>query len=245
MEGKELHNQDDDDLNQGSKKKSEEDSDDFGLPDASYEDESADSDKTEENEHIEDTGATPDFESSPEYEETESSYGYNRDSYEERRTSTGLIVFLSLLGVLIIAVAIYWFFFRTPPEEEIIPPVAENVIPEDTMKQQPVIEEPKIVEQPVEEEPQPPSQKATFETINSKTGRYYVVLNSFFDEDLAQDYAKSLANQGVSTKILVPEGRKVFKRVVFNQDFSTFGDAASQLNDLRSTYGDNIWVLKF
>ncbi len=245
MEGKELHDEDDE-LKSRSKKNQEHESDDFGLPDASYE-----SEPEEEKENIEETSfeytPDPDPDDEPtgfgEFEDDTPTYRYT--PVEEKSTPpTGLIVFLSILGVLIIAVAIYWFFIRTPGQErpaqpEVTQQVTEDITPE------PIVETPVEAPPPVvTQEPVKPASGA-FETIKTRTGRYYIVLNSFFDEDLASDYAKELANRGVSTLILGTGDRKGFNRVVINEDFGSWNTAESRMSELKGTYGDDIWVLKY
>ena len=249
MEGKELHDEDDD-LKSSSKKDLEQDSDDFGLPDASFGSES--SEPEEEKENAEETSfeytPDPDPDDEPtgfgEFEDDTPTYRYT-PTEEKSTVPTGLIVFLSILGVLIIVVVIYWFFIRTPsqdrqPRQEVTQQVTEEPAP-----QQPVIEEP-VEESPpvVAKEPAKPA-SGGFETINTSTGRYYIVLNSFFDEDLASDYAKKLAGQGVSTLILAPPDKKGFNRVVINEDFGSWNAAESRMTELKGTYGDAIWVLKY
>jgi len=248
MEGKELHDEDDE-LKSGSRKEREPDSDDFGLPDAS-----SDSEPEEEKEHTEETSfeytPDPDPEDEPtgfgEFEDDTPTYRYT--PVEEKSTApTGLIVFLSILGVLIIVVVIYWFFIRTPSQERQPRQEVSQQVTEEPAPQQPVIEEPVEEEPPpvVTNEPSRPAGSGEYETINSSTGRYYIVLNSFFDEDLASDYAKELADRGVSTLILSPSNRNGFNRVVIDEDFGSFNAAESRMSELKGTYGDDIWVLKY
>ncbi len=246
MEGKELHDEDDD-LKSGSRKDKDLDSDDFGLPDASF-----GSEPEEEKENTEETSfeytPDPDPEDEPtgfgEFEDDTPTYRYT--PVEEKSTApTGLIVFLSILGVLIIVVVIYWFFIRTPSKEKQPRQEVSQQTTEEPVTQAPVIQEP-VEETPpvVVKEPAKPA-SGGFETINSSTGRYYIVLNSFFDEDLASDYAKELADRGVSTLILSPPNKKGFNRVVVNEDFGNWDAAESRMTELKGTYGDEIWVLKY
>jgi hypothetical protein len=247
MEGKELHNEDDE-RKSGSKSNNEE-SDDFGLPDASFGSESEEgSESSEEGDsssNIYTTGEDSDsgYSSESEPEEPSRSYQYTSDDDDNgKKTPVGLIVFLSLIGVIIVAIAIYWFFIRTPKEE--IEPIQEPVVVEDTTNVEPVFEEPEPEPVEVVEEPIQP-EEGTFTTITNRTGRYYIVLNSFFDEDLANDFAKKLANSGVNTVILGGQDKKAFKRVALSEDFGGWTDAESRMNELKGTYGEEIWVLKY
>jgi hypothetical protein len=245
MEGKEINNEDDE-LKPGSGKDNQEESDDFGLPETSFD---SDTDEGEVNDQEDDSQESyeepieePAYESEPETAESQSGgFGYTSGDNEQRRSNAGLIVFLSIVGVLVIAFAIYWFVIRTPKKQP--QPVVEKPVEQviDTAKVEPVVEPP-VVEEPVVEEP---STSGTFETITEKTGRYYIVLNSFFDEDLAADYAKNLSEKGTSTLILSPPERKGFRRVVINEDFGNWREAEARLGDLKMTFGDAIWVLRF
>lgn len=250
MEGKELHDEDDE-LKSGSKKDKEQDSDDFGLPDASFGSEPEEEEEEEEKESTEETSfeytPDPDPDDEPtgfgEFEDDTPTYRYTPEE-EKSPVPTGLIVFLSILGLLIIVVVVYWFFIRTPRQEQPRQEVTQQVT-EDTTPPEPIIEEP--VEEPppvISEEPVEPTSGA-YEAINTRTGRYYIVLNSFFDEDLASDYAKELADLGVSTLILGPPDRKGFNRVVIKEDFGSWNAAESRMSELKGTYGDDIWVLKY
>ncbi len=251
MEGKELPNEDDK-MNSGSNKNHEE-SDDFGLPDASFDSESGENKESEEAaeessgfEYTEgsSTEDEPDEYSDTLSEEPTGTHQYSSAGQDDGdgKTPVGLIVTLGLVGVIIVGVAIYWFFFRTPKEQPAQEPVVEVV--EEPPVQEPVIEEPEPVEEVMEEEPTTPAE-GNFETINTKTGRYYVVLNSFFDEDMAIDYAKNMANQGVSTIILGADERTGFKRVALQEDFGGWSAAETRLNELKGMYGEEIWVLKY
>ena len=246
MEGKEINNEDEN-KKSGSSKSEQEESDDFGLPEASFD---SDMDEGEVSDDMddslgssEDQDEEPAYETEPEEEQPRSQYNYVSEEEDTKKGSAGLIVFLSIVGVLVIAFAVYWFVIRTPKEEPkpvVKKPVKEQVI--DTVKAEPVVKEPVIVEKPVVE---PQGTSGTFETITEKSGRYYIVLNSFFDEDLASDYAKKLAKNGTSTLILNPPDRKGFRRVVLKEDHGNWRDAEARLGDLKMTYGEAIWVLKF
>ncbi len=251
MEGKELNNEDDE-RDSGSNKKKEEESEDFGLPDASFDSESEQSDESEESEPYEyTTGADSTSDAPSEDEPSEeyrpySQHSSTRDS-DEKKTPVGLIVFLSLLGIIIIALAVYWFFLRSPEEPEPQEPVVQEdvlVIPEDTMATEPLMKEPSEMEEAVDEEPVE-MQEGIIETISGQTGRYYIVLNSFFDGDMAMDYAEKLSDQGVNIVILKPDTRRGFNRVALSESFSSWSEAESRLNELKNTYGQNIWILKY
>ena len=116
---------------------------------------------------------------------------------------------------------------------------------EETTSDEPAVTEPAGEPESIQMEEEPAdTETGTFETINTGTGRYYIVLNSFFDEDLAADYARDLAAQGISTYIIGPPDKKGFNRVVIDEDYGSWNDAENRLNELKGTFGDAIWVLK-
>ena len=103
------------------------------------------------------------------------------------------------------------------------------------------------VEEPVVEEPEPVVEEPTtgqIQTLTSKTGRYYIVIASFVDVDLASDYAKKLAANGVGSTILSPEG-KGFHRLALSEEFNSFKDASMQIEDVKGNYGSEVWILKY
>ncbi|MEO1054919.1 MAG: SPOR domain-containing protein [Bacteroidota bacterium] len=106
-----------------------------------------------------------------------------------------------------------------------------------------LLEEQQAAEQAQEEEEEAP-EPGTVETISSSTGRYYVIVASNIDGDLATDYAKELSLGGVSSKVIPPFGGKRFYRVAV-ADYDTFADAEGGAADLRGTYGEGVWVLKY
>ncbi|MDH5599542.1 MAG: SPOR domain-containing protein [Cyclobacteriaceae bacterium] len=83
----------------------------------------------------------------------------------------------------------------------------------------------------------------SIEIIESKTGRYYIVVASDIDDDLAMDFAKNLSKSGTSSKIIKPVGKNIYHRVTVG-DYETFSEAQGKADELKGTYGNNIWVVK-
>jgi hypothetical protein len=158
--------------------------------------------------------------------------------FEPEEGGSGLRVFLIILFLCIVGFLVYWFVFRKPHGKE-------KVAAQDTT----AVQVPKDTVTHVEPVPADtvPAQPAAGEisTINERTGRYYVVISSSIDSDLANDYATKLSKQGTSCTILGPPADKkgFYKLTVAN--FETFNEANSKAVELKGTYGDDIWVLKF
>lgn len=85
----------------------------------------------------------------------------------------------------------------------------------------------------------------TVEAISSRTNRYYVVVASNIDGDLAMDYGKKVSQEsGVSVTIIEPFGKTKFHRIAVDAA-DTFADAQSIADELKGTYGDGVWVIKY
>ena len=84
----------------------------------------------------------------------------------------------------------------------------------------------------------------TVETLNERTGRYYVVVASSIDGDLIMDYAKRLTDKGVNAKIVAPYGRVKFHRLTVAEG-ETFAAAHQTAEQLKGQYSEDIWVIKY
>jgi len=81
-------------------------------------------------------------------------------------------------------------------------------------------------------------------TISSRTGRYHVIIGSFFDGDLANDFAKKLAKDGISTTIIAPYGKVRFYRVSLAQSES-LQQATAKAEEVKATFGSGVWVIRY
>jgi len=253
MEDKKPNNQDDE-LKKGSSEGGQEESEDFGLPEAS-----SDSEfdlEEEDTAPLSTSGSDSDmFTEETSDDELEDSHVYSYHSAhddEGKRNPVGLIISFVLIGIIVIAIAIYWFFFREPTEKQIVQrPAQEEVEPPPVEEEKPPQDQAPEIPEEVEDIPKAVDEtivtaEGSYEAINQRTGRYYIVLNSFFDKDLAEDFAQNLALEGVDTKIIPPaEARKGFNRVVLSNEYMTFQAAEANLGELKGIFGESIWVLKY
>lgn len=84
----------------------------------------------------------------------------------------------------------------------------------------------------------------TIETLNERTGRYYVVIASAIDGDLIMDYAKKLSEKGINAKVIPPYGNVRFHRLTVAEGDSFA--ATQQLADgLKGEYNEGAWVIKY
>ncbi len=147
--------------------------------------------------------------------------------------SSGPIV-ATMIVVLLVALALVYFFVIRKPVKSV---VSEE--PKDTTQY--VIEKP--LEEPVIEEPAGPA-AGTITIIEERTGKSYVVVGSFFDEDLANDYAQILAKEGKSPRIIKPSGKNKFHRVAV-EEFDNYNDAFNKAEAVSQDYKEKPWALKY
>jgi hypothetical protein len=84
----------------------------------------------------------------------------------------------------------------------------------------------------------------TIETLNERTGRYYVVIASSIDGDLIMDYAKKLNEKGVNAKVIAPYGNIKFHRLTVAEG-DTFTNTQQLADGLKSEYNEGAWVIKY
>lgn len=264
-----------DDLNDQSSADFGDGDDSFGLPDVDYKPlEDSDDDLAEDSEiqseEIQDEINASD---SSEYEsETSSSYDENDTesegendetateyvpgSYskpEEESSNVGKVV--GIVVILVLAALSIWYFVSYRPAQQ-----AEQDRIEQIEKQ----EEAKKLEQEkkakaerdariaaeqeaarlAQDEADAEPESGTVETINSRTGRFYIVVASALDGDLAMDYANKLAGEGLSISIIPPFGTGKFHRISVD-DADTWAAAESRASELKSEYGEDVWVIKY
>jgi len=204
----------------------QEDQDDFGLPEVEY------------NPLERDEETPPAFEEQDYYQEEED---------EEESKPTGLIVFGIITLLLIIGISVYLFMFNgleqvsswfgSEPE-----PTTTFVEPEPEPIPEP---EPEVVEEDPVPDVDPLAPYSEISTISEPTGRSFIVVNSFVDADLAQDYGNKMLEQGVGVKILSPTDRAPLMHRVAVADYSDFEQAMNEVQMFREKYGENAWVLKY
>lgn len=262
MEGKEHYNDDDDKKRSDDDLNQNDDNDNFGLPDIDDSDQSDDfgyqPPKEEETSPYESGTESSEYSAFDDNDSNEYA-GYEEENYgeeEETRTSeyqvhglddvddnqtpVGLIVFLIIIVVALIGLGVWWFFFRAD-ESQVAQRQTKPKIeqPSDTAKSEPVVEEPIIKDEP---EPEPGHSGVLM--LDSPTGRYYVVISSFVDDDLAMDYGKQLEKNGVATTILPPKQEKGFYRLAI-ADFVDLKDATLRAEEAKGQYGSEVWVIRY
>ena len=209
-----------------------------------------------------------DFDTGIEYAEPASAGGATPppsgggSTYQEPPSGNkGKFVRTVVIGTLAIAVVAFVFLliYNSGSDEPKEKKVAKKETPvkkapaqkaEEPKKEEPKKEEPKKEEpKPVAKKPEPkpePVQKPAGEitSLTEKTGRTYVIIGSFFDEDLAMDYAKELSADSKSPIIIHPFAEHRFYRVAI-AEFNSFADAKVGIESFKSEYGADIWPLRY
>ncbi|MEO9966931.1 MAG: SPOR domain-containing protein [Reichenbachiella sp.] len=82
------------------------------------------------------------------------------------------------------------------------------------------------------------------EIISSATGRFYIVVSSSIDGDLAMDYCNELAAEGKNVKMIEPYENNRFYRVTLG-DYDTRDQATSSSTSISTADGNDPWILKY
>ncbi|MDN3690203.1 SPOR domain-containing protein [Cyclobacterium jeungdonense] len=160
---------------------------------------------------------------------------------KERRSNWAL--WLILLLILLIGFgAYYWgnFGYLTPnPEEDDVPTAQSEEPVEVTPEPAPVPES--IEEAPVVEAVTP---VLTEVAGRADSPRYFLVVGSFIDDDLARDYSERLNKAGLETFLVHPYGSIHFYRLAIGQ-YENLDTALEAMNASQKEYEENLWVLKY
>src|SRR5690606_6406986 len=151
----------------------------------------------------------------------------------------GLIVGIILL--VLIGGGLYWYFFMRNDKTEPVETFPEQTYQPVEETPEPAFEEPEVVEEPPVD---PAPAKGSLFMITSASHSYYVVVGSFIDVDLAKDHSDRLNARGVNTFIIEPYSNNRFYRLAVG-NFDTWGQAVQKMQELKSTFGEEIWILKY
>ena len=135
-------------------------------------------------------------------------------------------------------------------KKEIIPePVIEEVIEAKFQKEiipEPVIEEviePKIKTDPSELESAPKA-IGVISKISQPLDKYYLIVASFLDNDLAFDYAQKLILSGSNVIVILDSHVRYFTRVAL-LEYETFDKANVGLDKHKDEFDEQLWILKY
>lgn len=166
-------------------------------------------------------------------EATKKSNAPKMEKEEQENKNRGGIVFLIIILLALIAIVLYFFVFKSDDSEPVKPVPVEQA-PKPEPKPEPV----------PEPEPEPTPEPAQLYNISTIGGNYYVIIGSFFDEDLADDKAKAIVASGRNAYVIEPTANFNFHRVGIAQSAS-MPEVLQQRENLIEEFGETIWVIKF
>ncbi len=173
---------------------------------------------------------------------------YLEENQDDNKGKFVRTVVLGTILFLVVGFAIYFLWDNTSgksPEKEVAKVEAK--------KPEAPTETPKAVEKPAEKpveakKPSKPKANAVaagqITTLSERTGKSYMVIGSFFDGDMAQDYADKLSKEGKSPFIIPPFKDYRFYRVAI-AEYNSFNDATASVEGFKAEYGSEVWPLRY
>ncbi len=156
-----------------------------------------------------------------------------------------------IIGSLVIIIVAVLFLVYSDPEADAEEQRTERVEQVPVEEPEPVVDTTAVESTPVESEPiettpAPASMMPAGEItqLESATGKSYIIISSFIDEDLAMDHAKKLAADGESPIIIPPFRDYRFYRVAV-AEFESFTDANNNLLSYQDRFGGEVWALRY
>jgi len=217
--------------------------DNFGLPDVDYKPLDSPEESTSSSYLTEDT--TSEANENPPADEA-----YSYVPAEEPKSNAPVIIAVIIGLVLVVAgFLIYQYVYKPKAEKARKEQLAKQEAKKQKEEEDRLAKERQEAERRRLEEEKaaaaPVAQaEGTIETLNERTGRYYVVISSAVDGDLTMDYSKKLVADGTSIRIIPPYGKWKFYRLTIG-NFDTFADAQVHADEVKSKYGDGVWVIKY
>ncbi len=261
----------DEELNPQGQDDANEADDSFGLPDLDYKPlDGEDSTETEEELSSEDE-STQTVEDSPEEEvddnfseetETEEDTSIEeknepekpilRYQMEEKRANAPKIIG-GIFGVLALAAIIWYFGFYQKQQKALAEAEKEKQEQIDKQKADEVEAARKkkataaaAVAEEARDDATEMQEKANagVQILSERSGRYYIVLESFIDVDFAKDFGNKIAQEGMASFLIPPYSKKKMQRVGIG-GYESLDEAQSALNNLPDEFGIGKWILKY
>ena len=167
-----------------------------------------------------------------------------------------ILFFVSVIGITLF----YWSDIRNMTElymtEDSKPTASmqgDSVIEAEIEKEvitEPIIQEvlePEILESEVLEPKVPesiPKAIGAIYEISQPLDKYYLIVGSFLDNDLAFDYAKKLSLSGSNVVIILDFHVRYFTRVAL-LEYETLEKANVGLDKYKDEFDEQLWVLKY
>jgi flagellar basal body-associated protein FliL len=224
--------------------------DNFGLPDLDYKPLDSTEETSKESTPTDFTSDvnTENENQNSEQEEREKNYSYTPT--EEPKSNAPVIIAIIIGLVLVVAGYLIYQYWYIPKGEKAKKELAKQLADKKNKDEQARLAKEKedadrrraeeekaaaAIAQPAE---------GTIETLNERTGRYYVVVSSDIDDDLIMDFAKKLSKEGTSVRIIPPYGKWKFYRLTIG-NYDSFAEAQTNADGAKANYGDGVWVIKY
>ena len=168
-------------------------------------------------------------------------------------------VFVVVLGVLIVSIIGITLLImgeevdssiQDEVKKEILPePAIVSEIPADTLEPEVTADtpEPEVVVDIPEPEPDRVLKEeptGAISEVNQLLNKYFLVVASFLDKDLANDYADQLIQSESNVFIISPTSNSKFTRVAVGK-YETLGEVIDGINSYNDEFGEQIWALKY
>lgn len=166
----------------------------------------------------------------------------NNPPAEKEKDNTLPVFLIILLFILGLGFGLYYYGVFDTFNKEATPQKAKTELPTNPVPVMPEPEVEAVVEEPVAEQENIP----TLLEINSRENapRYFLVVGSFIDDDLARDYSNKLNKDGKSTFLIHPYGKIHYYRLAVGQ-FENVDLALEAMEEVQGNYEENLWVLKY
>lgn len=170
----------------------------------------------------------------------------------EENSNVGKIIGIILFAVIVSVGAWYMFYYRPAQQEKArIEMEQKKKAEEARLAQEKKAEEERRAREAAEaeaarlaaEEAAKPKIGA-IEAISARTGRFYCVVASAIDGDLAMDYAKKLSKKGINVTLIPPFGKSKFHRVTVD-NLDSWAAAENRATELKGEFGEDVWVIKY
>lgn len=159
-----------------------------------------------------------------------------------------ILVLLAGIGV------VYWFFYRPKNEgHDKAQATSSHFVEEDSTDfTEDEIESPGFSEEAsVMVEPRSDVKDAvvaapvqgSLSYVNVPQGLHYIIVGSFVDDFMAEEYAKKLFREGCTVSLITSEHFKLVYVALDPQP--TFQEASEKRSQLQAIYGEKIWILKY
>ncbi|WP_209332589.1 SPOR domain-containing protein [Lunatimonas salinarum] len=210
--------------------------DDFGLPKGSFS-------PLEENKPVENDAENTSGAPMPDPVDDLSEPSADQPEQNDVSSRSGWLVILLLLILVTVSGIGFYMGWFTPQDR------GQQTT---DLGQIPVEAQPPVVSETPSEVPEIPSEtkKPTEElnlteiTSRGDSPRYFVVVGSFIDDDLAKDYSKKLNEGGFKTYLIHPYGDIDFYRLAVDAHTGV-AEALTVIERIQGDFEENLWVLKY